>query len=377
MSDKVGLITYHSAYNFGSVLQAYATQEAIKSIAGNCEIINYRSKEQRRVYSIFTWNKEKFYLKSIVRNLLCIMDYGSQRKRALKYEDTMRKLLTLTEECITPDDVYAIWNRYDVVVSGSDQIWNKHSNELEHVGWEYMNPYLLHGYTKKKISYASSVTNMSDVEIQRILPDLNSFDRISVREFSSYKKIEPLVSTSICNVLDPTFLLSSDEWVRKLELKRCDGEPYILFYVLCRRKEMNNLMKTVRKIGENKQIKIKMIAPLNNIKSVQGIEVLKEVEPIEFMELIYNAKSVITDSYHGTILSVNLQKDIYSVCKGFPSDFRKSDILERIGLQNRVIRNIEQLLQEDFQAIDYKHVNAIVDVLRKESKEYLISAIRD
>ena len=43
---KIGLITYHSAYNFGSVLQAYAMQEYLKSEIGNCEIINYRTKNR-------------------------------------------------------------------------------------------------------------------------------------------------------------------------------------------------------------------------------------------------------------------------------------------------------------------------------------------
>ena len=70
---KIGLITYHSAYNFGSVLQAYAMQEYLKSEIGNCEIINYRTKEQRRVYAIFVWNQGVVgWLKSLIKNVLNI-----------------------------------------------------------------------------------------------------------------------------------------------------------------------------------------------------------------------------------------------------------------------------------------------------------------
>lgn len=372
---RIGLITYHSAYNFGSVLQAYATQEIIREITGSCEVINYRSREQRKVYSIYKWDKGMALFKSLVKNVLSIPNYGIMKNRANKYEQVINDLFTLSEECVEPEDVYGVWKKYDIIVSGSDQIWNKHSNELENISWEYMFPYLLHGYEGKKVSYASSITNMSDEEIEFISADLKKFDYISVRESSSSKKLNKEYNLNTINAIDPTFLLRKDEWITKLNLKKDEAEKYILFYVLCRHSEIKDLMSTVKKIAATKKISIKMIVPLNNIRPEHGIEILQDVDPIDFMNLIYNATAVITDSYHGTILSVNLQKDIYSVCKGFPSDFRKVDILEGIGLQDRIIRNPEVLLFSEYPEIDYESIISCIDDLRMKSIGYLKMAL--
>lgn len=373
---KVGLITYHSAYNFGSVMQAYATQEVIRNIAGNCEVINYRTIEQKRVYAVFKWDKGARFIKSLVKNILIIPTYRNRVNRAKKYEEIIEKLFNLSKEVTEHKDVYSMWGKYDLIVSGSDQIWNKHSNELENVSWEYMKPYLLSGYKGKKVSYASSLTNMTDDEIAYILPDIKAFDCISFREENTAKKIRDDFNVENSSVLDPTFLLSKEEWISKLSLTPQEASDYILFYVLSRRSEIKHMMSIVKEIGIKTGKKVKMIFPLASSSSEQGIEMLEEVDPIDFMNLIYNASMVVTDSYHGTILSVNLGKDVYSVCKGFPSDFRKVDILNRLGMSERIIKNPEDLLVKEYEPIDYAVVNDNIQSLREESMNYLINALR-
>ena len=98
---KIGLITYHSAYNFGSVLQAYATQTVIKRIAGNCEIINYRTKEQKRVYSIFVWSKGWRVLISAVNNGLALLKLREKKKRIdSKAVSTAKNICVFTIICL-------------------------------------------------------------------------------------------------------------------------------------------------------------------------------------------------------------------------------------------------------------------------------------
>lgn len=374
---KVGLITYHSAYNFGSVLQAYATQETIKNIAKECEIIDYRSKEQQRVYAIFKWDKGSAFLKSIIKNILSLFFYGLKKKRQKKYENTMNLLFNLSERCETPEEVYNIWGKYETIVSGSDQIWNKHSNELENVSWEYMNPYLLRGFEGKKVSYASSVTNMSDDELGQIYPDIKKFNCVSIRERESCERLNVMYQLNAINVLDPTFLLKRGEWITKLKLQDKNFGEYILFYALGKRSEIKEMLEKVKKIAMVKKLKVKVVTPLNYIKPQKEIEILWDVDPVEFLTLIYNAKEIITDSYHGTILSINLEKEIYSICKGHPSDFRKIDILERIGLKDRVVANLEELLEKEYNKIDYLFVGKLVDEMREESIVYLKNALGD
>lgn len=372
---KIGLITYHSAYNFGSVLQAYATQTVIKRIAGNCEIINYRTKEQKRVYSIFVWSKGWRVLISAVNNGLALLKLREKKKRIDAYEKLFSEIFTLSPECTEPEDVYKIWDRYDLIVSGSDQIWNKHSKELHYVSWDYMMPYLLKGYGGRKVSYASSIAHMSDEEIEKILPYIDQFDSVSVREYSSAQKLDKLCKVHVENVLDPTFLLDKEEWIKRFDLQRSEGDEYILFYALNRRRDIREVLPLIEKYSGIRGLKVKMISPLGFFKSSKNVEILENVAPVEFLTLLYNAKTVITDSYHGTILSVNFEKDIYSICGKNASDFRKTDILGRIGLQDRIINDVNDLLSDQFEAIDYAAVGSELQKLREKSMGYLEKAL--
>lgn len=371
---KIGLITYHAAYNFGSVLQAYATQEIIRNIAGNCEIINYRSREQKRIYSLFVWNKGSKFVKSLVKNFLLIPEIKSRLRRAKIYEDLFQSKFCLSEECVTPEDVYAMWDKYDLIISGSDQIWNKHSNELIGVDWKYMYPYLLAGYNGKKVSYASSITNMSIDEINKIIKYIREFNSVSVREYESSVMLNREFGLDTINVLDPTFLLTREDWISRLKLEKID-DSYILYYALDSFKEIGKSLKKIKKYAKLRGRKIKIIAPMNIVRTSKDVEVLYDIGPVQFLSFILNADTVITDSYHGTILSVNLQRDIYSICKNNPSDFRKVDILNRIGLANRVIGDLDDLLNRTYKQIDYSKINAILDELRQKSLIYLKSSI--
>ena len=155
---RIGLITYHSAYNFGSVLQAYATQQWQFFEDVLAPIINYRMEEQKHFYQpLYRMN---FGVKTWVKDLLQFPCHRRRLQRTDRFEKFFKQKLLLTEELSRPEEVISQWQQYDVIISGSDQIWNKHSCELEHNDWHYMNPYLLKGFNGRKISYASSVGSL-------------------------------------------------------------------------------------------------------------------------------------------------------------------------------------------------------------------------
>ncbi len=52
--DKVGILTFHAAHNYGSMLQAFALKDIISTLGYKCEIINYRNKKQKKLYSILS-----------------------------------------------------------------------------------------------------------------------------------------------------------------------------------------------------------------------------------------------------------------------------------------------------------------------------------
>ena len=72
---------------------------------------------------------------------------------------------------------------------------------------------------------------MNDWEIKRILPEINDFALLSMREETSAKKVSNYLKRNVISVLDPTFLLTKEEWIQTLHLNR-DNKKFILFYSL-------------------------------------------------------------------------------------------------------------------------------------------------
>ena len=373
--NKVGIITYHSAYNYGSVLQAYATQVAVKKLGFDAEIINYRMREQKKIYALY---RNGFGLKILLKDLMQIPIQGKRIQRIKKFESFINKKLFITKECSTPKEVQTIWEKYSIIISGSDQIWNKHSLEMDHNDINFMSPYLLKEYSGKKISYGSSIANMSDQELEMILLEIKKFDAISMREVESAKRMTKLLNREITAVVDPTFLLNKNEWINNMGLgEKKDKDKYILYYSLGGIKPLRENTTVLRKIANKKNLKIKVITPFAYLKlNDEMIEMHPDVGPEEFLELIYNANMIVTDSYHGTILAVNLNKEVYSLCENFGSEFRKTDILKRIGLDDRIIYDINSLHNE-FKKIDYSRINSILESLRNDSYSYLKKALID
>lgn len=368
---KVGIITFHSAYNYGSVLQAYATQEAINSLGYEAEIINYRLEEQKKVYSNLRF---KYGCSELIKDLTLLPIYFKRNSKYKKFEDFIEKKIDTSSVCKTPEDVYNLCDRYEIAISGSDQIWNKHSLELEHIDWNYMNPYLLKNFGCRKISYASSIANMSDEEIKKIISEVKKFQAVSMRERSSAKKISVLAEIKVSSVLDPTFLLKKDDWINKLNLKQTK-DKYILYYSLGGLKRFKKIEKTLIEVSKNNNCKIFVITPFCFVKKNKHFNPLSDCGPIEFLTAIYNANSIITDSYHGTILSVNFGKNVFSLCKKGGSEFRKTDILNQIGMKDRIITNPNDLVNKQFENINYESVYENLDKLREKSLFYLKNAL--
>ena len=370
---KIGLITYHAAYNYGSVLQAYATQCAVETLGHSVEIINYRMKEQRKVYGLY---RAKYGWRVFLKDLLQIPVHAKRILRKERFEHFFVTYMKLSPEYTVPKEIIKSWNQYDAVISGSDQIWNKHSLELENNTWEYMQPYLLEGYNGKKISYASSIANMTNEEMDIIINNVRSFDAVSLRENSSVKRVEDLYDLKAVNVLDPTFLLSREEWIKRLHLGCDSQEKYILFYSLEGIHNFRENVRIVNQVAKNKGCKLVVVTPFAYLKiRDDNVNMMPELGPIEFLEMINNAESVITSSYHGTILSINFGKDVYSLCKNSGSEFRKTDILNRLGLSDRIVENTGDLLKKEYKPIEYEQVQEKLWELLNESMEYLSNAI--
>lgn len=371
---KVGLITYHAAYNFGSVLQSFATQYIINNLGYDCKIVNYRMNEQKKAYKVLNFSSKRISLGTI-------MSLWAIKKRIIrnkKYEAFIQNKLDLTNEFCEPEDFLNFCNKFDIMVSGSDQILNKHSNELVKLDWKYMNPYLLYDFHGKKISYASSVSNMSDSDLKVIKDKLQEFDFFSSRESSSIERLEKLLHKAVSNVLDPTLLLNKNEWVNCLKLTEETNHDIVYYSLRPHIMDIFHLKKVLIPLAKRLKCKVKIITPyITYILSSKYLCNCSDYDPIDFLNSINNARLVITDSYHGTLFSINFQKNFYSICKSGGSEFRKTDILKKVHLSDRIINSIDDISKIKLNDIDFENVNSILEEERKKSINYLITSLGD
>ena len=179
----IGVITYHAAYNFGSVLQAYAIQKSLEKLGYSVKIINYRPNQQRDFYTLC---RRKMGIKTFLNDVLMLPIYKKRKTSHYRFEKFFESELKLTKEFSDPHIFKKIAGGFDVLISGSDQIWNPLSCELKGLDISYMEPYLLAGEHPKKISYASSIGDLKrDCSI--LCDYIKNYDGISVREYGAKK----------------------------------------------------------------------------------------------------------------------------------------------------------------------------------------------
>lgn len=373
---KIGLITYHSAYNFGSVLQAKATEYIIDKYFGKCTIINYRMKSQKDYYSIFTIN---YGVKTAVKDALRLPYYKQLKSRKNKFESFFLEYFNLTQEFENPNDINNIYNNFDIIVSGSDQIWNRNSCELYGMPIKYMLPYLLEGYSGKKISYASSIGSMNDDQIAEIIPYLKKFDSISMREHYAADKISKLLGHNVKTVLDPTLLVDANQWKETFNVSNNNiKDRYILFYFLGPLKDANFYISNIENVAKNNNLKVKIITPFIKPKYNNDIsEFSFDYGPIDFINLINNAEFIVTDSYHGTLFSINFHKEFACICKGIATDLRKTDILNTLKLNRALFYKGDDLSARYHFKLDYSYSDGKILSLRNASIKYLTDNIED
>ena len=370
---KVGIITYHAAYNFGSVLQAFATQYRIEHLGFKTNIINYRMKEQKKFYGMY---RAKYGRWNMLQDFLLIPLHTKRKIREHNFEIFFSDYMKLTEEFSEPEKILELEKYFDIFVSGSDQIWNKNSCEMVLNKWQYMKPYLLSNIHSRKISYASSIGHMSDDDLKSIISDIDEFNALSFREFESAHKISILLGRKVNQVLDPTFLLTKKEWINTMQLYDTNETPYILFYSL-KRFSGNAVLKKVISLAREFNYHLKVIMPFSYYPLREKfMENHVEYGPKEFLNSLYNATIIITDSFHGTALSINFEKNFFSICSSGGAEFRKTELLKSLKLEERIISNIESIKELLFVNIDYSSVKEIIKIKRDDSINYLDSSLK-
>lgn len=363
MKDKkVAIITWHQYNNYGGVLQAYALREVIKQLGINkVDTINYIPKSPRKRMKIKDINRK------ICVRLRNIKNYVEQRES--KFNKFRECNFTFTKKCDNATELFLLNDEYDKFICGSDQIWAPTVfNENYFLGFV--------SNDSKKISYAPSM-GLPEIDNKYIKENIRNLvskiENISIREEQGKKIIKEFTNKDIKVVLDPTFLLNKNEWNGRFNLEEKNKEEYIVFYCLGGNKEHYKIAKKIAK-AINKKLKI-IPGDIFDYKK----EGLENVSPEEFLKLIYNASMVITDSFHGTIFSINFNVPFITLKRfkdnKLSQNSRIYNILKKVNLEERMYdKNIKYFIENT--EIDFNKCNKIIEEERKKSISFLEEALK-
>lgn len=364
---KASVITMHRIYNYGSVLQTYATQKVLESTGVQCEIVDYIS-PYRAKRPLFLEYPSKLQGKRIKKAIYYIVKIPSFFLKDITFGGFIKKHINLSrEQYITNADLIADPPKADIYITGSDQVWNsKYNHGVD--GSYYLN------FTEKdakKIAFVTSFgrESLSAEEQEQVTPMLREYSSISVREDSAVQILDKMGLDSVC-LIDPTLQVDKEEWLRLAANRKVKGK-YLLLFLLYN--EDNGAMEYAVKVAKEKNLKlVKLSWELKKPKSVDVL--FTHRSPEVFLSLFANADCIVTNSFHGVAFSINLNRQFVFVPR---SEFngRIESLLRLTGLENRKvvdINNIDIVNEE----VDYSEVNLRLNSEREKAKRFLTEVLK-
>lgn len=364
---NVFIITIHTGFNFGSVLQAIATCNVLKLQGYSPVIINY-------IQNAYTYReyfrKSVQSLRSIARGIKRLPLFIANN---LIYTGYLRKNVKMTSPIYEKDNfsekMNSLINTYGrgYFLTGSDQVWNTFFN-----GYDLR--YFFNGLKGIKVSYASSIgkTDLDERDKKMLCENLKDYRAISVRESSAVMILNSLGYNATL-LLDPTFMLDRDQWKTYQTAHQLVKERYILMYLPYNINDKDVIFNSARKLAKEKRLEIVTFSwGYSNDKYAD--HTIRFASPGDFLRLMMDADYVFTNSFHGTAFSINLNKQFWVY---MPTQFttRIQSILDFLHLQCRVLDKeitSEQISKE----IIYDDINKKLSDERAKSYYFIANSLK-
>ena len=363
---KTAILTIDDHSNYGNRLQNYAMQNVLKRFS-DCQSLWWSVD-----YDLFT--KQNFSIKEKIKFLL---NYKNYQKKVLYdlplLEFKKFQIKKFTEKYIDVKQVdlldAELENSYDFFITGSDQIWNP-------LFWFDTDKYakamfLQFCSSKKRIAYAASfgLSKIPNKYEKQFASYIESVEQISVRETSAAKIIKKLTGRDVPVVLDPTLMISAEQWASiEMRPEWYKGEKYFFTYFL------GDIPKSVLEYAKKRNIKIYNLTDKRNVDIFTS-----RVE--EFIYLIHHCELFCTDSFHGSVFAIQFRKPFIVMNrqeKGAPDmTCRIDSLLNAFNLNDRYfLFNSEEKELEKALHPDYGNVELILQRERENSIMFIKKALR-
>lgn len=361
---KIGILTFHRAYNYGAVLQCYALQQYLLSLGHDVEIIDYRQKWIEACFKPFSWVMFKYNMRHPRLMYRYIITFLKRKKmletRKQHFEHFRLNFLNISKTPIlsTKD----ISENYNAIIIGSDQVWGRWclGNQLDQV---YLGKFP-HSSKTKIIGYSigSDISSVNLANDKNGLKNiLQGFSHISFRENNIVTYIKQLTGLQYPQTVDPTLLCDEKLWSSLIK-DEWAGNNYIVIY-------------QVRGIEQNKSVlyeKAKILA--DKIHENCSIIDLSDMNysVADFVSIIKFARFVVTTSFHATVFSIVFKTPFYSIKLNDGRDNRYENLCRTLSLSNQCIdKNFDKLET----SVDFSGVEEKLSKISFTSKEFIDNSL--
>ncbi|WP_297960249.1 polysaccharide pyruvyl transferase family protein [uncultured Ruminococcus sp.] len=381
---KLGLILAYRGVNYGMLLQAYATQKFIERQGFKTEILEYTRTSYKHIrftpwLPVYAADEILKRIKKKKQNKAEILDevhknnISDRKKVSNKFIES-----SLTNRRVI-NGIAALeeaGKEYDGVLIGSDQIWPPDAAFGNFTTLRFVPD------STNKISYATSL-GVSSYPFYCRSSAAQFWKRInylSVREEQGKRIIQDICNIPVEVVVDPTYLFTGDEWKEFIPEQQIVAGDYILCYFLGATKRHKELARDFANKQGLKLVSILSTESVSDIDLSYADEIITGKGPNDFINLIRNAKYILTDSFHGVAFSVINNKQFYvfyrtKIGSKNSRNSRIDNILNMWELQDRLVRNDATVDEFSLSDINYEHVNKLVASKRDHSISFLINAL--
>ena len=351
---KIGILTFHRAFNPGAVLQCYALQETLKNLGHKVEIINY--KQPFVEYKNFDPSVFKLLLKkprTVVGALRrWPINYIRSRKSLKYYRNFRNKYLNCTRVIKYKTSIPQNYDRY---IIGSDQVWGlKWTNGIDEIFFGEF----VHSANSNVIAYAIS-SNLESIQVigkDKLKHYLSNFKTISFRERSIRDKVYQLTGIKGRLDIDPVLLADKSIWDKFTnKIKERSKFIFVCLYRLPAN-EYNRIIKRIKTFAQ----------------TINCFVIDYSISPHDFLTNIKYAQYVISSSFHGIALSIVFEKPLFPIVLNDGYDNRSIDLLKSLGAESALCdRNCDFTINLPNADLNYFDINHRLNILRNNSITYL------
>ncbi|MDR2654498.1 MAG: polysaccharide pyruvyl transferase family protein [Oscillospiraceae bacterium] len=387
MNKKVGIVSCYFKKNYGSALQAYATQRALDGLQIDNETIDIRciSKEisrgklnyyRRNAFDLSMYSAKKGFARHLLQQRIDPDFKNNMRKRRIAFRQFEQDNFRMSTRYKSKFELSQACGNYTDVLVGSDQLWLPLNIEGDYYTLNFVPSHI------NKISYATSfgVPRLPAYLLERAMYFLNRIEHVSVREESGRRLVREITNRDVPVVCDPTMLLTGEQWRDIQQKEPLIKEPYIFCYFLGNNPEHRAFARRLKKESGCKIAALRHLDEYIPGDNDFGDFAPYDAGPEDFLNLIKNAEYICTDSFHGTTFSALNNKKFFTFrrfrkANAHSTNTRIEYLLSALGISDRLLEGNEDVLRYMSKTIDFSSVNARMVEIRKSSMDFLITAL--